>query len=152
MTRKDMLRLLSRKMMTKKDIKAGDIVLLKDGRRCIVMPNIQDPNKELVLYGVLNLRPTFIASNCIRPFGIVSIVDNYNDDLTPFSGDNGYTIMAVRRNPFAVASCLFEMLTDYSKDCYYWDWEREEIKEVTMKEVEEKFGCKVKIVKENEDG
>lgn len=27
-------------------------------------------------------------------------------------------------------------------------WEREEIKEVTMAEVEEKFGCKVKIVKE----
>ena len=27
-------------------------------------------------------------------------------------------------------------------------WERHEIKEVTMAEVEEKFGCKVKIVKE----
>lgn len=27
-------------------------------------------------------------------------------------------------------------------------WERKEVKEVTMAEVEEKFGCKVKIVKE----
>ena len=27
-------------------------------------------------------------------------------------------------------------------------WERSEVKEVTMAEVEEKFGCKVKIVKE----
>lgn len=27
-------------------------------------------------------------------------------------------------------------------------WERSEVKEVTMSEVEEKFGCKVKIVKE----
>ena len=27
-------------------------------------------------------------------------------------------------------------------------WERSEVKEVTMTEVEEKFGCKVKIVKE----
>lgn len=27
-------------------------------------------------------------------------------------------------------------------------WERHEVKEVTMAEVEEKFGCKVKIVKE----
>lgn len=27
-------------------------------------------------------------------------------------------------------------------------WKRSEVKEVTMAEVEEKFGCKVKIVKE----
>lgn len=30
-------------------------------------------------------------------------------------------------------------------------WERKEVKEVTMAEVEEKFGCKVKIVKEKEE-
>ena len=139
--------------MTKKDIKEGDIVLLKDGRRCIVMPDINDPNKRLVLYGVLNLIHPFLA-NFNRPFGVVSCVDSYNDDLTNFSDDSSYTIMAVRENPIGSAACLFEMLTNDSidKDRYYWDWKREEIKEVTMAEVEEKFGCKVKIVKENEDG
>ena len=139
--------------MTKKDIKEGDIVLLKDGRRCIVMPDIKDQNKELVLYGLLDLSYPFLVG-CLRPFGVVSCVDSYNDDLTPFSGINSYTIMAVRKNPVESASYLFEMLTNDSidKDRYYWDWKREEIKEVTMAEVEEKFGCKVKIVKENEDG
>ena len=32
-------------------------------------------------------------------------------------------------------------------ECLALLWERSETKEVTMKEVEEKFGCKVKIVK-----
>ena len=30
-------------------------------------------------------------------------------------------------------------------------WERKEVKEVTISEIEEKFGCKVKIVKEKEE-
>lgn len=138
--------------MTKKYIKEGDIVLLKDGRRCIVMPNANDPNDGLVLYGVLNLSNPFLA-NCNRPFGIVSCIDSYNDDLTTSGGDDRYTIMAVRENPIAAASCLFEMLTNDSinEDRYYWDWKREEVKEVTMAEVEKKFGCKVKIVKEEDD-
>jgi hypothetical protein len=139
--------------MTKKDIKAGDIVLLKDGRQCIVMPNIHDPNKELALYGVLNLRNPFLVG-CDKSFGIITSLNNYyNDDLTTLD-DDVYTIMAVRKNPITSAYCLFEMLTNKNidKDRYYWDWKREEVKEVTMAEIEEKFGCKVKIVKEESDG
>lgn len=144
--------------MTKKDIKEGDIVLLKDGRRCIVMPYIDDPNRGLALYGILNLYNSFLA-NCNpaykKIFGVIASLNKYyNDDLTPPSdGDDRYTIMAVRKNPVESAAYLFEMLTNDSiyKDRYYWDWKREEIKEVTMSEVEEKFGCKVKIVKEEDD-
>jgi len=136
--------------MTKKDIKEGDLVLLRDGRRCIVMPN----TNELALYGVLKIHNPFLPDFSNR-FGIIAHLNNYyNDDLTPSDGDSGYTIMAVRENPISKASILFKMLTnnDIGKKDYYevsWDWEREEVKEVTMAEVEEKFGCKVKIVKEN---
>lgn len=141
--------------MTKKDIKEGDIVLLKDGRRCIVMPYINDPNKGLALYGILNLYNPYnpFLANYNRPFGIITSLNYYKDDLIPPYSDSDYIIMAVRENPIGSAACLFEMLTNDSidKDRYYWDWKREEIKEVTMSEVEEKFGCKVKIVKEEDD-
>lgn len=144
--------------MTKKDIKAGDIVLLKDGRRCIVMPNTYDSNNELVLYGMADLSHTLLAS-CNpafkKIFGVIASFNKYyNDDLTPSDDDDRYTIMAVRSNPITSANCLFEMLTNnlIHKDRFYWNWKREEIKEVTMSEVEEEFGCKVKIVKEEDDG
>lgn len=140
--------------MTKKYIKEGDIVLLKDGRRCIVMPDTDNSNNELALYGILKIyNPFFPDFNNL--FGIITHFDYYNDDLMPSDGDSGYTIMAVRDNPITTASCLFKILTSNSIvdiDDIIWDWKREEIKEVTMSEVEEKFGCKVKIVKENEDG
>lgn len=140
--------------MTKKDIKEGCFVLLKDGRRCIVMPYIDDPNRGLALYGMLNLYNPFLA-NCNRPFGIITDLDYYDDDLTHHpDDDSGYTIMAVRDNPITNASSLFKILTSNSidKDDIIWDWKREEVKKVTMSEVEEKFGCKVKIVKEEESG
>ena len=129
--------------MTKKDIKEGCIVLLKDGRRCIVMPDTD----ELALYGVLKIH------NLSNRFGIVTYFDYYNDDLMPSDGDSGYTIMAVRENLITTASCLFKILTSNSidKDDIIWDWRREEVKEVIMAEVEEKFGCKVKIAKEEKD-
>lgn len=138
--------------MTKEDIKEGDIVLLRDGRRCIIIPYINDPNNELALYGVLKTCNPFLPDFGDR-FGVISSFDYYDDDLTPSDGDVGYTIMAVSHNPIASASCLFKMLTnnDIGKEGYYevsWDWQREEVKEVTMDEVEKKFGCKVKIVKE----
>lgn len=143
--------------MTKKDIKAGDIVLLKDGRRCIVMPDIDDSNNGLALYGVLKICPSFLPDFSKR-IGIITHLDYYDDDLTHLDGYIGYTIMAFRDNPIAAASCLFEILTNdttdkncYYESRYYWDWKREEVKEVTMADVEEKFGCKVKIVKEESD-
>jgi hypothetical protein len=64
--------------MTKKDIKAGDIVLLKDGRRCIVMPDINDSNEGLTLYGILDLSHTLLAS-CNPAFKkIFSVIASFN--------------------------------------------------------------------------
>jgi hypothetical protein len=64
----------------------------------------------------------------------------YNDDLTIDSGAN-WDIIKVYKE---VNNLCF-----YNDDVYgALDllWERKPVKEVTMAEVEEKFGCKVKII------
>ena len=48
-----------------------------------------------------------------------------------------------------------DIMSVYASSVYSADtptkllWERKEYKEVTIKEIEEKFGCKVKIVEED---
>lgn len=64
----------------------------------------------------------------------------YNDDLTMDSGAN-WDIVKV----YKAVNCL-----DFDENSPFCSlsllWERNSIKEVTMAEVEEKFGCKIKIV------
>ena len=68
----------------------------------------------------------------------------YNNDLT-HKTDNERDIMAVYPKAH-----IFAMLNDI--ESYFTPlWERSEAKEVTMAEIEEKFGCKVKIVDKNTD-
>lgn len=125
--------------MTKKDIKEGDIVLLRDGRTCVV----NKYGSNLLLYGVDD-----IDSHTI--YDLFSI-DGYNEDLTYKYNDPNYDIMAVQSDylRFFNFKHLLNILLSQTEDItIIWDWKREEIKEVTMEEVEEKFGCKVKIVKE----
>lgn len=64
---------------------------------------------------------------------------SYNGNLTMKQGLSEYDIMKVYNR----ANSL-----DFNKYMLTLLWERQEVKEVTMAEVEEKFGCKVKIVKE----
>ena len=145
--------------MTKKDICAGDLVLLRGGRVCVVMKDKDDPNKGLTLYGKINSPLGFLDPSPKIALGKVMHLYNYDDDLTDSSGSlSDYDIMAVRTTsdinlkfsvPF-IFNTLFYSCKEPNR--IFWDWEREEVKEVTMAEVEEKFGCKVKIVKENEDG
>ena len=66
---------------------------------------------------------------------------SYNKDLLKYdstSTDPDWDIVKVYKNIYHLdlkkANCIV--------------WEREEVKEVTMAEVEEKFGCRVKIVKD----
>lgn len=146
--------------MTKKDIAKGDIVLLRNGKVCVVWKDMDDPNKGLTLYGKIYSPCSFLKpSPSISISKIIHLYDYY-DSLT--SSDDGsfddYDIMAVRKTsdcglrysvPFIFDALFYS--EKYERDII-WDWKREEIKEVTMAEVEEKFGCKVKIVKENEDG
>jgi hypothetical protein len=148
--------------MTKKDIERGDLVLLRDGRVCVVWKDMDDPNKGLTLYGKTNSSMGFfdLGTNKIA-LGKVAHLFDYYDGLT--SSNDGsfdvYDIMAIRKTadlglkysvPF-IFNTLFNH-DDAKADGIFWDWKREEVKEVTMAEVEEKFGCKVKIVKEESDG
>lgn len=138
--------------MTKKDIQRGDLVLLRDGRICVVMYDMDDPNKGLTLYGKIGSPFEFIA------LGKIKHLDGYYNYLKEFDGPlSDYDIMAVRKSSdfglsYSVPLFIFDVLfysEKYERDII-WDWKREEIKEVTMADVEEKFGCKVKIVKGEE--
>lgn len=142
--------------MTKKDIASGDLVLLRDGRVCIVLKDLDDPTMGLTLYGNVNSPFSyFLLESSPKVIGKVIHLCDYDDDLTSdglFSNDN-YDIMAVRKTSdfglkFSVPF-IFNLILYSCKepDRIFWDWQREEVKEVTMAEVEEKFGCKVKIVK-----
>lgn len=64
---------------------------------------------------------------------------SYNENLTMKQGLSEFDIMKVynRANSLGFNKYMLTLL-----------WQRSEVKEVTMAEVEEKFGCKVKIVKE----
>lgn len=74
-------------------------------------------------------------------YGVLTM---YNNDLT-HKTDNERDIIAVYPKAH-----IFAMLNDI--ESYFTPlWERSEAKEVTMAEIEEKFGCKVKIVDKNTD-
>lgn len=127
--------------MTKKDIEVGDLVLLRDGRVCVIRKGYN----RLVLYG----KP----SDDYPAITWINTLDDYTDDLTDSDNYHKYDIMAVRKCwPEYIGVYLIDiLLSDVTPDEIAWNWEREEVKEVTMAEVEEKFGCKVKIVKEEDD-
>lgn len=147
--------------MTKKDIQRGDLVLLRDGRVCVIMKDMDDPNKGLTLYGKTNSSMGFfdIGPNKIALGKVAHLFDYYDDLTASVESSSNYDIMAIRKTadlglkysvPF-IFNTLFNH-DDAKANGIFWDWEREEIKEVTMAEVEEKFGCKVKIVKGEDDG
>lgn len=66
-------------------------------------------------------------------------LSTYNEDLTMEKGPSKHDIVKVYDQIYCI---------DFNKNSLNLLWERSEVKEVTMAEVEEKFGCKVKIVKE----
>lgn len=68
-----------------------------------------------------------------------SYLSDYNEDLTTKLRLREYDIMKVYNKVFCI---------DLNKITLELLWERPEVKEVTMSEIEEKFGCKIKIVKE----
>ena len=66
---------------------------------------------------------------------------NYNDDLTMSSGANWDIIKVYKEVNNLCCFC-----NDGAYGALDLLWERKPIKEVTMSEVEEKFGCRVKII------
>lgn len=109
--------------MTLNDLKTGMIVKTRDGDSHIVMRDFVDAGD--ILAGISdndNITNSYIKLSEYKQ-------DMKNNLLTDFDIMSVYT---------SYLHCM-----DIQKKLI---WEREEYKEVTMKEIEEKFGCKVKIV------
>lgn len=145
--------------MNMKDmITFGSIVKFRDGRLAVALRRI-DPKEshyKYVFYGLNDM------SSVVSRAGIINL-DEYDDNLNIKEGDalSKYDIMAIAdpsyviggpsyviggpRIAVEVIKAMFGFVTE---DEILWNWKREDVIEVTMEAVEKKFGCKVKIVKE----
>lgn len=109
--------------MTLDDLKTGMMVKTRDGKYHIIMKDFLDGGD--ILAGISDSKD--ISNTWSR-------ISCYNQDMT-FPGLPKIDITEVWvGNPFCID--VPEKLI----------WQRKEYREVTMKEIEEKFGCKVKIV------
>ena len=123
--------------MTKYDLCTGDIVLSTKGSYGIVLIGTNGDD-QIKWYS--NNKGDFIDK-----FRSLSMI---NEDLT-FKYDSDNRIIKVWRTKDKhylgdKAITKYHTAEDQGFECIY----EELIKEVTMAEVEEKFGCRVKIVKE----
>ena len=107
------------------DLKTGMIVKTREGKYGIVMRDFIDEGD--ILAGLS--RNNKISETWTH-------LSNYNQDMTN-SRFPHIDIMSVYTSYPYSADTPKKLL-----------WERKEYKEVTMSEIEEKFGCKVKIVEE----
>ena len=124
------------------------VVLLRDGRLGVVMDD--EKGEGLKIFGCNGTRTALNLNGLVR-------TRRYDENLYFKPGDNDeinrdYDIMAIYDSyyisPLELKRILFGLLDPSD---IAWDWKRE-VKEVTMADIEELFGCKVKIVKEEEDG
>lgn len=141
-------------MNLKDMITFGSVVKFRDGRLAVALRDL-DPLKSniYVFYGLNNTLTSTVNKN-----GIISL-NAYDDCLNNKEGGvlSRYDIMAITNPNFGHHSCggsriaaeLIKVMFGFvSEEDIHWDWKREDVIEVTMEAVEEKFGCKVKIVKE----
>lgn len=111
------------KVFTKKDIKNGDVVLRRNG------------DVEIVCLPL----GTLICNGCWW-----NDFDSINLDLTHILGED-YDIVAVRR-PIEPHHCCFDAFTRELGKLVY-DRERDEVKEMTIAEIEKELGYSIKVVK-----
>ena len=113
--------------MTLNDLKTGMIVKLRNGDYHIIMRDFIDDGDILAGLSCNN-----------KILGTWTSLSNYNQDMTR-SGVPYLDIVSVYASYPYSADTPTRLI-----------WERNEYKEVTMKEIEEKFGCKVKIIDDKE--
>lgn len=139
------------KMNMKDTITFGSIVKFRDGRLAVALRDI-DPKSDshtYVFYGLNGTDFTIVSRT-----GIISL-DAYDENLNNEGGLSRYDIMAIAAPVYcafngsrAAVELIKIMFGLKSEDDISWIWKREDVIEVTMEAVEKKFGCKVKIVKE----
>ena len=115
--------------MTKSELQTGMIVELRNGNTYIIMLNHCGTVKTDILAGM--------AEDKTITHRWASL-DNYYEDLTH---QNIKDLDIVR----VYSTRVYQI--NRKKDLI---WERPEVKEVTMDEVEKMFGCKVKIINDKE--
>lgn len=133
-------------MSLKGMITDGTVVKFRDGRLAVALKDIspKDNYNTYKFYGLKDL------TGIVNKGGIICL-DSYDDHLDDKKiGDqlSKYDIMAITTDHFCFKDLIRIMFGFVSANDILWSWEREVIREVTMAEVEEKFGCKVKIVNE----
>ena len=112
--------------MTLDDLKTGMMVTTRNGNSYIVMRDFVDSGD--VLAGLSD--STEITNSYME-------LSDYKQDMK-HDELSGLDIMSVYTSYLHCIDIPKKLL-----------WKREEYKEVTMKEIEEMFGCKVKIVEED---
>lgn len=120
------------------DLEEFDIVKRRDGKVMIVIYN--------TVYDCLAL---FSPETC----GCSGKLRDYRDDMTVKGhlDKSDKDIVAVYK---CDDKCKYTLLSKYFKyDCrvFPWTWEREEVKEMTIAELEAVVGCKIKIIKEDNE-
>ena len=128
--------------MTKSELKTGMIVTLRSGQKYMVF-------RDIFTHYTRNVSSFDFSEDCIVSLTISGSwngLEYYNEDLTyngALSESEDIMKVEVIDHP-----CDFQPGKILDKRLRLL-WERIEIKEVTMAEVEAKFGCRVKIVKDN---
>lgn len=134
-------------MNLKEMITDGTIVKFRDGRLAVALKGIdpKDDPDAYIFYGVREFESAISRGGIIR-------LDSYDDHLDAKEVNElpttSYDIMAIKNSRFYYKGFIRILFGFGSEEDILWDWKREDVIEVTMEAVEEKFGCKVKIVKE----
>lgn len=123
--------------MTKSDLKTGMIAKTRDGSEHTVFID----TIPIMCNYCDKIETSFIVN---RSKNIWDSLNNYNNDLTHIEfEDLDIVEIYIPLHPYSFQDVEFQ------REKRRLIWKREEdIKEVTMKDIENKFGCKVKIVKE----
>ena len=121
--------------MELKDLKTGMRIILRNGQELIVLKDVVTPNdKQEGIY--ISINGGWLSN------------DNYNNDLTCKGENRKYDIMKVyaqNRGSFIDGTVLRKNAIRYMDLI----WERVEVKEMTVSEIEEKLGYPIKIIKED---
>ena len=119
-----------KKEFTKADLKYGYLVELRNGNKAIYMPTTKGDYFDYMS-----------SASCLW-------VNDYNEDLmctVKCSKTRDYDVVAV----YGYSNTGYKTITKEVDDYRELLWRRkDEVKEMTMEDLEKHFGCKVKIVKE----
>lgn len=111
--------------MKKEDIKSGMVVKLRNGTWCLALTH----------EGILK----FVSKEWIE-----CNIDDYNDSLECQSNNKLFDASVFDIVEVGIAQCPKQLLLDDKS--FNIIWERDEVKEMTIEEIEKELGYKIKIV------